>query len=96
VGRLAGRLGAEVTLMHVVHVPASFRASADVTLDGVVERERREAENHLGRVAGSLLVLGSHGRTGWRAAVLGSVARRVVALTEGPVLVVRPAAAAPP
>jgi len=36
-----------------------------------------------------LLVLGTHGRTGWRAAVLGSVARRVVLLASGPLLVIR-------
>jgi nucleotide-binding universal stress UspA family protein len=43
--------------------------------------------------AGSLIVLTSHGRSGWRAVVLGSVARRVVQLAGGPVLVTRPAAA---
>jgi nucleotide-binding universal stress UspA family protein len=37
----------------------------------------------------SLLVLGTHGRTGWRAVALGSVARRVVLAAEVPVLVVR-------
>lgn len=36
-----------------------------------------------------LLVLGTHGRTGWRAAVLGSVARRVLLMAEGPVLLLR-------
>jgi nucleotide-binding universal stress UspA family protein len=40
---------------------------------------------------GSLLVTTTHGRTGWRALVLGSVARRVVQLSVGPVLIVRPA-----
>jgi nucleotide-binding universal stress UspA family protein len=43
--------------------------------------------------AGSLIVLTTHGRSGWRAVVLGSVARRVVLLAGGPVLVTRPAAA---
>jgi nucleotide-binding universal stress UspA family protein len=38
---------------------------------------------------GSLLVLGTHGRSGWRAAILGSVARRVLLLADGPVLLVR-------
>ena len=42
---------------------------------------------------GSLVVLGTHGRTGWRAAVIGSVARRVVLLARGPVMLFRPAAA---
>jgi nucleotide-binding universal stress UspA family protein len=40
---------------------------------------------------GSLLVLSTHGRTGWRAIVLGSMARRIIQLAAGPVLVVRPA-----
>ncbi len=38
--------------------------------------------------ADDLVVLATHGRTGWRAALLGSVARRVVLLSGGPVLVV--------
>jgi nucleotide-binding universal stress UspA family protein len=37
----------------------------------------------------SLLVVGTHGRSGWRAAVLGSVARRVLLLADGPILLVR-------
>jgi len=42
------------------------------------------------RVAnGALLVLGTHGRSGWRAAALGSVARRVALLASSPVLLVR-------
>ena len=43
---------------------------------------------------GTVLVLSTHGRTGWRGLVLGSVARRVVPLATGPVLVV-PAARTP-
>jgi nucleotide-binding universal stress UspA family protein len=43
---------------------------------------------------GTLLVLSTHGRTGWRAVALGSVARRVVLLASSPVLIVRPAAPA--
>jgi nucleotide-binding universal stress UspA family protein len=38
---------------------------------------------------GTLLVLSTHGRTGWRAVALGSVARRVVALAGSPVLIAR-------
>ena len=41
--------------------------------------------------AGSLIVLSTHGRSGWRALMLGSVARRVVLLASEPVLVMRPA-----
>lgn len=40
------------------------------------------------RNAGTLLVLTTHGRTGWRALILGSVARRVVLMADTPVLVV--------
>jgi nucleotide-binding universal stress UspA family protein len=43
--------------------------------------------------AGTLVALTTHGRSGWRALMLGSVARRVVLLANGPVLVIRPAAA---
>ena len=42
---------------------------------------------------GTLVTLTTHGRTGWRALVLGSIARRVVLLANGPVLVIRPPAA---
>lgn len=40
---------------------------------------------------GSLLVMATHGETGWRALLLGSVARRVVELAAGPVVLVPPA-----
>ena len=40
-------------------------------------------------VSGTLLVLGTHGRSGWRAAALGSVARRVALLAPSAVLLVR-------
>ncbi len=53
-GGLARPLQAQVTLLHVVHVPESVRVAADVTLDGVVERERRAAEHYLGRIAATL------------------------------------------
>jgi nucleotide-binding universal stress UspA family protein len=42
---------------------------------------------------GSVIVLSTHGRSGWRARMLGSVARRVVLLASRPVLVTRPAEA---
>ena len=42
-----------------------------------------------GEHAGTVIVMSTHGRSGWRAAVLGSVARRVVALASTPVLVVQ-------
>lgn len=42
-----------------------------------------------------LVVMGTHGRTGWRHLLLGSVAERVVRLSSVPVLTVHPRAAAP-
>jgi nucleotide-binding universal stress UspA family protein len=44
----------------------------------------------VGAHPGTLLVLSTHGRSGWRAFALGSVARRVVLLVGAPVLVVPP------
>ena len=72
---LAGRLGAEVALLHVVHVPASFHAEGDVTLDGLVERERRDAERYLHRVAGELADAGVTVRT---AVAVGEPAAEIV------------------
>jgi nucleotide-binding universal stress UspA family protein len=69
------------------------RAGATVETTVAVGAVADTIARHAADRAGSLLVLGSHGRTGWRAAVLGSVARRVVALAACPVMVVRPAAA---
>lgn len=60
---LAGRLGAEVTLLHVAHVPESIRAAADVTIDGAVARERHEAERYLRRIARELREAGIAVRT---------------------------------
>jgi nucleotide-binding universal stress UspA family protein len=54
-----------------------------------VETIAAQAREH----PGTLIVMSTHGRSGWRALVLGSVARRVVLLASGPVLVMRPAAA---
>ena len=124
VGTLAGRLGAEIVLLHVVVVPEAVSAAAakaETGLDDVVTQERTRAQRYLEsraeelrkrgasievRVAegmaadaitaeihtrpGSLLVLSTHGRTGWRAVAFGSVARRVALLAAAPVLIVRP------
>jgi nucleotide-binding universal stress UspA family protein len=84
---------------------ATLEADADHYLAAVARRERAaglsvEALRATGAPAEALaqhsqthprdlLVLATHGRTGWRAAVIGSVARRVVLLTGGPVLMVR-------
>lgn len=90
------------------HILEGLEADARAYLDEVAARERaagvavevsvatgapaevlvREAQTH----PEDVLVLTTHGRSGWRAAVIGSVARRVALLTGGPVLMVRPAA----
>jgi nucleotide-binding universal stress UspA family protein len=43
---------------------------------------------HLQAHPQSLLVIGTHGRGGWRATIIGSVARRVVLLASAPILLV--------
>jgi nucleotide-binding universal stress UspA family protein len=105
---LAGDPAAQY-LFDYSHIMKMLEDAAATYLDGVAERARRDGvtidttpmagmaaetiARHQAERPGSLVVLGSHGRTGWRAAVLGSVARRVIALAGGPVLVVRPRAA---
>jgi nucleotide-binding universal stress UspA family protein len=125
---LAAPLGAEVTLLHVAHVPESFRAAdEEVTLDGILARERHEAESYLRRLAHELegagltvrtsvtvgdtvdeivdgaerehvdlLALATHGRSGLRRWLHGSVADAVLHGTTKPLLLVRPADNAPP
>ncbi len=48
------------------------------------------------RIHADLIVMGTHGRTGIKHAVLGSVAERVIPRSPCPVLVVPPPAPAPP
>jgi nucleotide-binding universal stress UspA family protein len=62
-----------------------IRAPVGIPADTITALAREEA--------GTLVVLSTHGRSGWRAVVLGSVARRVALLASGPVLVMRPAGA---
>jgi nucleotide-binding universal stress UspA family protein len=58
------------------------RASIGIPVETITAQAREQA--------GSLIVMSTHGRSGWRALMLGSVARRVVLLASGPVLVMRP------
>jgi nucleotide-binding universal stress UspA family protein len=94
---LARRLGAEIVLLHVTHVPEMVRAvQPGATVDEVVARERERAQTYLDGAARKIMESGAHGRSGWRALMLGSVARRVVLLATGRVLVMRPAEAQEP
>jgi nucleotide-binding universal stress UspA family protein len=85
----------------------ALRDQAERYLDGLAQKVREKGlevafETQLGLPAdviageardrpGSLIVMATHGRTGWRRMLLGSVARRVVLKAGGPVLVVPPA-----
>jgi nucleotide-binding universal stress UspA family protein len=82
---LAGRTGAEVVTVHAGDTDAPVHA--DVHLPGA------PVDALLGFVhaePGRVLCLSSHGRTGLRRALLGSVAEQLVRRAEVPVLVVGP------
>jgi nucleotide-binding universal stress UspA family protein len=93
------------------HQP-DVRKSSDADLEGfasdvirllpshrLLERQGEPAAEILrtaGAAAADLIVMGTHGRTGLRRLVLGSVAERVVRRSPTPVLVVPPATGAKP
>ena len=91
-GDLPGQLGAE---------EEAARAALDAAVDEAlgdepgIEVERKLAEGDAGDVLvaesadAELLVVGSHGRSGFKAAILGSVSRHVVAHASCPVVVVK-------
>jgi len=118
---LAGRLGAEVRVVHVYQLPASglpdgvLEAPAD--LENVIKaRVQRQLDQFVGDSAANdvnvstavcegvpyveitlaanelgadLIVIGTHGRTGFAHLLLGSVAERVLRTSDVPVLTVR-------
>jgi nucleotide-binding universal stress UspA family protein len=92
VGDLPGQLDAEKDAAR-----AALDAAVDEVLGGEqgVEGERKLAEGDAGDVLvaesadAELLVVGSHGRSGFKAAILGSVSRHVVAHASCPVVVVK-------
>ncbi len=97
-GDLAGQLEAESEAARgqlEEAVAAVFGSEPDLK----VEQRLTEADAGDALVAESdgaeLVVVGSHGRTGLRAAILGSVSRHVVDHARCPVVVVRPAAGRP-
>lgn len=97
------RLGADVDVMHVVDQPGSAPAQDLESFVSLIERkepirlnvriERGDPASVIVRVADTegydLVVMGTHGRTGVRRTVLGSVAEKVVRLSPIPVLTVR-------
>lgn len=102
---LARRLGAEIHLIHVLALhDADPAVASDLLLSAVppgaedVVKERQVVRAlrpelgivHAAREGGyDLIVLGTHGRTGLKHVVMGSVAERVVQLAGCPVLTVR-------
>ena len=91
-GDLAGQLGAESDAAQIGLDQAVEDALGP---DSDIELERRLAEGDAGEalVAASkdaqLVVVGSHGRSGFKAALLGSVSRHVVDHAACPVVVVK-------
>ncbi len=91
-GDLAGQLGAESEA-------ATSALEAAVTdalgTDSTMEIDRRVVEGDAGEALvaeganADLIVVGSHGRTGLKAALLGSVSRHVVDHATCPVVVVK-------
>ena len=91
-GDLAGQLGAESEA-------ATSALEAAVTdalgTDSSLEIDRRVVEGDAGETLvaeganADLIVVGSHGRTGLKAALLGSVSRHVVDHAKCPVVVVK-------
>ena len=80
----------ESGLLHVAAASLTTRPESCDVLHG--RRPDRAILDHLRGATDTIAVLGTHGRTGIRSVLLGSVARGVVAGAHGPVLVVPPPA----
>lgn len=91
-GDLAGQLGAESDVAREALAESVSDALGD---DPGVEIEQKLAEGDPGDVlvaesqSAELVVVGSHGRSGLKAALLGSVSRHVVSHAACPVVVVK-------
>lgn len=94
-GDLVGQLGAESDVAREVLAEAIAEAFSD---EPGIEVEQRLAEGDPGDALvdaskdAELVVVGSHGRSGLKAALLGSVSRYVVSHAACPVVVVKAAA----
>ncbi len=82
---LAGRLGARLRVLHVFG--GLGHASAGVAPD--VRRDLIAAEQEAREAGADLIVMGTHGRSGLRRMVLGSVAEQVVRSAHCPVLTLK-------
>ena len=78
---------AQTSLQEVIkeRIPKELHIRQVITIGGAADEIIRIAEQE--RV--DLIVIGTHGQTGWRHAVFGSVAEKVVRLASCPVLSIR-------
>jgi nucleotide-binding universal stress UspA family protein len=94
-GDLVGQLDAEAEGARTALADSITEVVGD---GGGIEVEARLVEGDAGEAlvaasdAADLVVVGSHGRSGLRAAILGSISRHVVDHARCPVVVVRPRA----
>jgi nucleotide-binding universal stress UspA family protein len=95
-GDLAGQLGADSEAAHAALEAAVLEA---LGAEPGIEVEQRVVEGEAGDAlvaeseSAELVVVGSHGRSGLKAALLGSVSRHVVSHAACPVVVVKASAA---
>ena len=77
----------EISLHELIkeRIPKELHIRQIITIGGAADEIIRIAEQE--RV--DLIVIGTHGQTGWRHAVFGSVAEKVVRLASCPVLSIR-------
>jgi nucleotide-binding universal stress UspA family protein len=95
-GDLAGQLGADSEAAHAALEAAVLEA---LGAEPGIEVEQKVVEGEAGDAlvaeseSAELVVVGSHGRSGLKAALLGSVSRHVVSHAACPVVVVKASAA---
>jgi nucleotide-binding universal stress UspA family protein len=77
------------------HVRALGQHGIAVSAEVSVEQPASGIRGYVAANPDTLLVLSTHGRSGWKRAVLGSVARRVLATVAAPMIVCPPPASQP-